>query len=87
MKIDKETGLRNCPFCGGKAKYETQVEVEPVIDENGAYIDGDTFYSEYVHCPNCGIYTDLYDGEGEAITAWNRRYDSDEDDGKQEDEQ
>jgi len=72
--------LKPCPFCNGEAKYETHVEVEPVIDENGAYIDADTYYHEYVWCPNCGIYTDTFDGEGEAIASWNRRYDPNDDD-------
>ena len=29
-----------------------ELKINPVIDENGAYIDADT--TVYLHCPNCG---------------------------------
>ena len=68
MKIDKETGLKPCPMCGSKA----------IIEE---HYDG----SVKIRCSNiayCSIQQELWDDEEDAIAAWNRRYDSDEDDGR-----
>lgn len=36
-----ETKLLPCPFCGGEAKYESDLNIVPLIDENGAYVDYD----------------------------------------------
>lgn len=52
--------LKPCPFCGGEAKirdYSTP-DTDPEID---------------VFCTNCGGQTFVYETEGEAIEAWNRR--------------
>lgn len=39
--------LQPCPFCGGKAKYESALNIIPLIDENGAYVDYDRCYECY----------------------------------------
>lgn len=72
-----EPNLRNCPFCGGKAKYESCLTVMPLLDENGAYVDYDeTYYWERTYCTECGaeISSESDDEEAEiTITKWNRR--------------
>ena len=67
--------LKPCPFCGGEAKFESKVEVYPIQDENGAYIDADIAYYEYTGCPACDIWFYNNDDEPEEITIerWNRR--------------
>lgn len=71
MKIDKETGLKPCPMCGAPAKaWEWNL---------GARVDCSMW--------SCSEGQEHYVGVGgktleDAIAAWNRRYDSDEDDGK-----
>lgn len=71
--------LKRCPFCGGKAKYESSLYVKPLQDENGAYIDYDEmYYWERVYCTECGaeISSESDDEEEEiTITKWNRRVD------------
>ena len=69
--------LLRCPFCNGTAR-----EIYAVQD------DGETSYS--VMCVSCRVAIfrprisewDSYRTREEAIAAWNRRYDSDEDYGK-----
>ena len=67
--------LDNCPFCGGKAVYESKLEVISILDEYGAYIDADTYYYENAGCPSCDIWFSISaDGEEETtIKKWNRR--------------
>ena len=67
--------LARCPFCGGLARYNSKLHVEPIIDENGAYIDADTFYWEYVECIECGAKIELGEDEEDETTIkkWNRR--------------
>lgn len=70
-----EIELKPCPFCGGKAVHEAWVDVTPVYDENGAYVDADTFYFEKTGCPTCDIWFFISEDEEEESTvkAWNRR--------------
>ena len=68
--------LKPCPFCGGSAKFENSFHVEPIIDENGAYIDGDLIYWERTYCPKCNVefFSDDDDeSEGITIQQWNMR--------------
>lgn len=67
--------LKPCPFCGGKAVYESEVEVIPIQDENGAYIDADTYYHEKTGCLSCDIWFFINEDEKEETTIekWNRR--------------
>lgn len=73
--------LKPCPFCGGKAKYESSLNVTPLLDENGAYVDYDEmYYWERTYCTECGaeISSESDDEEEEiTITKWNRRADND----------
>ena len=75
-----EPELRNCPFCGGKAKYESSLYVKPLQDENGAYVDYDEmYYWERTYCTECGAeISSESDDEEEEITIkkWNRMDDS-----------
>ena len=66
MKIDKETGLRECPFCGviPSLKADSQCYWVSCENENCACLP--TSWS--------------YDTKFEAIAAWNRRYDPEGDD-------
>lgn len=66
--------LLPCPFCGGEAKLHDGLVIIPVIDENGAYIDADVEDTPaWVECAACGAATDGVDSADEAISAWNRR--------------
>lgn len=82
--------LEPCPFCGGEAKIETDFEIEPVLDENGAYIDADISggNTAWVTCKNCGASTKEYtvsegdfdwceEAANQAIKAWNGRIEND----------
>ena len=69
-------GLKKCPFCGGKAKYHSQIDTVSEIDENDAYVDVlDMIYHEETGCPACDIwfYNKTDDPEGITIERWNRR--------------
>lgn len=68
MKIDKEKGLKPCPFCGSIA----------VLLHN----DAGASRVRCVHVVGCRIHQDWWDDKEDAIAAWNHRYDSDEDDGR-----
>lgn len=67
--------IARCPFCGGEAIHRSEVQVEPILDENGAYIDADTYYFEMTGCPACNIFFDIEEDESEGTTIekWNRR--------------
>ena len=67
--------LSPCPFCGGEAKFDCSLEVDPVIDENGAYIDADVWYWECITCTECGVKIELDEEEPEETTVrkWNSR--------------
>lgn len=71
-----EPELRNCPFCGGEAKYESSLYVKPLQDENGAYVDYDEmYYWERTYCTECGaeISSESDDDEEEiTIAKWNK---------------
>lgn len=74
--------LKRCPFCGGEAEYISRIDVHPILDENGTYIDADTFYYEATHCKKCGVgYESADDDEPEEVTIerWNRRADDEAD--------
>lgn len=69
-------GIERCPFCGGIGIHENELHVIPILDENGAYIDGETIYCEFTGCEECGIgFYSQDDNEEEGITIrkWNRR--------------
>ena len=55
--------LRNCPFCGGKARLNE-------------YKDGEVWYE--VWCDGCAVRTEQYETEAEAIEKWNRRADTEQ---------
>ena len=71
--------LEPCPFCGGEAKFESSLNVTPLQDENGAYVDYDEmYYWERTYCTECGaeISSESDDEEEEiTITKWNSRAD------------
>ena len=75
----KEIELKPCPFCGGEAEYTSEVRALPIIDDNGAYIDSDTYYFERTGCQTCDIWFEICedDREESTIEAWNRRYEQD----------
>ena len=51
--------LLPCPFCGGEAKTSRGLH---------------KYDCWGIWCPTCGVRTDLYPSEREAIEAWNTRY-------------
>lgn len=67
--------LKPCPFCGGEAEFHCEFHMNPVIDENGAYVDAEPFYFEDVTCKSCGvrIISDENEEEGSTIRKWNSR--------------
>ena len=68
--------IKPCPFCGAEAILQDDHYENPVIDENGAYVDMDFIGHGFtwVICTECGIRTDAYDNEPEkAIADWNKR--------------
>jgi len=68
--------LKPCPFCGGEAEYHSDIDIQPVIGERGAYVDVDVSYFERCGCPKCDIWFEShYDDDSEEITIerWNRR--------------
>lgn len=54
--------MKDCPFCGGKAKIYT--------DDNYPF-SSDTH--SHVYCKKCGAQTKNYRTENEAVKAWNNR--------------
>ena len=58
-KIIGKDGLRFCPFCGGEAVIRHGI------------ISDDNIYVECVECNSC---SGIFHEEGEAITAWNMRF-------------
>ena len=71
--------LKPCPCCGGTAKM---CYMEYNCTEDALY---------WVKCQKCGLQTRTYHIYGytkeDVIRDWNRRYDVDVDDGRQEDKQ
>ena len=73
----KETELKPCPFCGGKAKVK-------VCDGSGAYytdIGTEMFCGRkmthcLVQCERCRIRTQSYLTRRGVFNAWNRRADN-----------
>lgn len=67
--------LKRCPFCGGKAETEERIDVQPVVDQNGAYVDADVLYMERTGCPRCDIWfwIGADEQEGTTVERWNRR--------------
>ena len=63
----KETELKPCPFCGGKAKYVYAMPYNAVkCKKCGAW--GNTIIDSY----------EQQDGKAEAIKVWNRRSDNEQ---------
>ena len=54
--------LRNCPFCGGKARLNE-------------YKDCEVWYE--VRCDECAVRTEQYETVDEAVRVWNRRAEPD----------
>ena len=52
-----EVELKPCPFCGGKADIQGGSFMEPVIDENGAYVDMEYYegWGFEIFCNNCFV--------------------------------
>lgn len=67
--------LKPCPFCGGNGKLLDNGYEEPVIDENGAYVDMDISEPDifWCQCEVCGAMTTGKETEEEAIEEWNHR--------------
>lgn len=68
--------LLPCPFCGGEAEYKSELYIDPVIDEDGAYVDAESYYYEWVTCKNCGAEIQSAnedEPEGITIQKWNQR--------------
>lgn len=67
--------LKTCPFCGGEAMYKSWIDIVPILDENGAYVDADTNYYEKTGCQACDIWFWAEEDDPEDITIerWNRR--------------
>lgn len=75
MKGMDNIELSLCPFCGGEAEYISKLDVVPLQDESGAYIDADEYYYEAVRCKKCGATIELGEDEedGKTIEKWNQR--------------
>lgn len=73
--MSEKAKLLPCPFCGGKAETDERIDVQPVIDRNGAYVDADFSYMERTGCPRCDIWFWIGEDEQEGTTVdkWNRR--------------
>ena len=73
--MNDEMELLPCPFCGGKAETYEEINVEPLIDKFGAYVDADVSYIERTGCPKCDIWFWIGEDEPEGTTVerWNRR--------------
>ena len=56
--------LKECPFCGGKAKLSNRLVVEGNVVK--------TVY--HIYCTNCLVAIAEHDTEYGAIAAWNMRY-------------
>lgn len=67
--------IKKCPFCGGNGCLMDNGYEEPVIDENGAYVDMDIFEGDifWVACEECGATGQEGNTPEEAIRNWNRR--------------
>ena len=76
----EEIKLKPCPFCGGEAEMDNKLDIEPIIDQNGAYVDANTYYYEWTGCPKCNIWFNLGEDEPEGTTVekWNRRANDEE---------
>lgn len=56
--------LKPCPFCGGEADCNNSGFVK-----NGRHMWA-------VECLQCGVVTEFFNEEAEAVEAWNRRFDN-----------
>ena len=77
MKIDKETTIARCPFCNGKPRAMLS-DTTVYVNAKGGYSTTQVLHS--IECRNCGGRTLWCEKLEDAISAWNRRYDSYEDD-------
>ncbi|MCR5204484.1 MAG: Lar family restriction alleviation protein [Lachnospiraceae bacterium] len=58
-----ENGLKNCPFCGSADIH--------IIDRIDCSDGLHTYY--HARCKECGVSTNEYSSQFDAIVAWNRR--------------
>lgn len=67
--------LKPCPFCGGSGKLLDNGYEEPVIDENGAYVDMDISEPDifWCQCKACGAMTVGKETKEGTIEEWNHR--------------
>lgn len=56
--------IKNCPFCGEKARVRDYKDVEFLIDHTDCYM---------VQCDGCGCGTSYEDTEAKAVSTWNMR--------------
>jgi len=72
---EESVEVKPCPFCSGKAVTGNKLDVEPIIDQNGAYVDANTYYYEWTGCPKCDIWFNIGEDEpeGSTVEKWNRR--------------
>lgn len=66
--------IQPCPCCGNTAILCDDYYAQPVIDENGAYVDieqdGNWFWIE---CTSCILCTGVANEPEQVIDSWNKR--------------
>ena len=73
----KETELKPCPFCGGKANvYEYEAEQAIYDKDTLGFLDIERSARYGCGCPVCGCIIADKTSKEQAINAWNRRADN-----------
>lgn len=67
--------IEKCPFCGGNGELKDDGYENPVIDENGAYVDMDICEGGmfWIECEKCGAISEAAETPEQGIENWNRR--------------